>query len=211
MKELLPTEWMKLDNDERTFVQKMAVDLHMKSKSAQNEFIKSSIRVFFLAILFLLALTSCNNPPLQNSNYQFPHFEQTIGVNELPRNLIIEPLISDLLIDESSSIDFLITNDSGYSIHFSPSYGVRIFAYEGSKETWIEVPNLVNYVGDGDYLGSKSVSSDNWIAYLTIAPDLPTKGTYEVLRVAVVGTISNASDSESVQVGSFIDIHFDTR
>jgi len=73
-----------------------------------------------------------------------------------------------------------------------------------------EIQNLVEYVGDGDILGSKSAGSDNWAAYLTIAPDLPEIHTYEVLRIAVVGTTSNLSDSESQKVGAFIDVPIET-
>ncbi len=164
------------------------------------------------AFCVFLLLTGCNISTFQqNSHTEFPNFENIIDVAELPRNLRIEPSESRLFIDKGSAVDLLITNDSDYSIEFPPGYGARVFAYDGSNEEWVEVPNLVKYVGDVDILGSKSNGSENWAAYLTIAPDLPEFHTFEILRIAVVGTISNSLDPESHQVGAFIDIPIDTR
>ena len=66
-------------------------------------------------------------------------------------------------------------------------------------------------MGDGDVMGSKSSGSENWAAFLTIAPDLPEFHSYDILRIAVVGTISKSSDTEPLLVGSFIDIPIETR
>jgi hypothetical protein len=159
----------------------------------------------------LVLITGCYIlPSRQGSHTEFPNFEQTIDVAELPRNLKIEPSESISFINKGSAVDLLITNDSNYNIEFPPSYGVRLFAFDGDKKTWIEIQNLVEYVGDGDTLGSKSSGSDNWAAYLTIAPDLPDIHTYEILRIAVVGTTSNLSDSEPHKVGAFIDVPIET-
>ena len=171
----------------------------------------------FIFVIFIVALisalpTGCTwSTVWSNSQVQFPNFEETIGVQEFPTDLKLESLASSNQLVGGSSIDLLITNDSGYSIHFSPGYGSKIFVYDGVDKDWIEVQNLVNYVGGGDVLVSKSDDSNNWMAYLTIAPDLSTDHTYEALRIVVVGTISNSTDSESRQVGAFIDIPIDTR
>ncbi|TEU00679.1 MAG: hypothetical protein E3J30_02270 [Anaerolineales bacterium] len=164
------------------------------------------------AFCVFLLLTGCNiSTSQQSSHTEFPNFENIIDVAEIPRNLRIEPSESGLFIDKGSAFDLLITNDSDYTIEFPPAYGARLFAFDGDKKTWIEIQNLVEYVGDVDILGSKSNGSDNWAAYLTIAPDLPEFHTFEILRIAVVGTISNSLDPESHQVGAFINIPIDTR
>jgi len=156
-------------------------------------------------------ITGCNiRPSQQGSHTEFPNFENIIDVAELPRNLRIEPSESRPFFGKGSVIDLLITNDSDYNIEFPPGYGVKLFAFDGDKKTWIEIQNQVKYLGDGDILGSKSSSSENWAAYLTIAPDLPEIHSYEILRIAVVGTISDLSDSEPYKVGAFIDVPIET-
>jgi hypothetical protein len=169
----------------------------------------------FIFVIFIVALisalpTGCTwSTVWSNSQVQFPNFEETIGVQEFPTNLKLESLASSNQLVGGSSIDLLITNDSGYSIRFSPGYGSKIFVYDGVDKDWIEVQNLVNYVGGGDVLGSKSNGSDNLLAYLTVAPDLPEFHTYEILRIAVVGVRTDSSDLDSPNVGAFIDIPFD--
>lgn len=173
---------------------------------------RNRIRLTFFVTLMLVLITGCNiSISQQGTNAEFPNFESLINVAELPRNLRIEPSESRPSIDQGSVVDLLITNDSDYNIQFPPGYGVKLFAFDRDKKTWIEIQNLVEYVGDGDVMGSKSSGSENWAAFLTIAPDLPEFHTYDILRIAVVGTISKSSDTEPLLVGSFIDIPIETR
>ena len=172
---------------------------------------RNRIRLIFFVTLMLVLITGCNiSISQQGTNTEFPNFESIINVVELPRNLRIEPSESRPFINKGSVVDLLITNDSDYNIQFPPGYGVKLFAFDGDKNTWIEIQNLVEYVGDGDILGSKSSGSENWAAYLMIAPDLPEIHSYEILRIAVVGAISTPSDTEPHQVGAFIDIPIET-
>ena len=170
---------------------------------------KFAFVIFIVALIFAFCTGCTRSTVWPNSQIQFPNFEETLGIQELPTNLILESSVSSSQIEGDSPIDLLITNDSGYSIHFSPGYGSKIFAYDGVEKDWIEVQNLVSYVGGGDILGSKSDGSDNWVAYLTISPDLPEFHAYEILRIAVVGEVADPSDSESPKVGAFIDFHID--
>ena len=158
-------------------------------------------------MIFALSTGCTQSTVWPNSQVQFPNFEETLGIQEFPTNLKLESSDSTSQVEGDSPIDLLISNDSGYSIQFSAGYGSKIFAYDGVEKDWIEVQNLVSYVGGGDVLGSKSDGSDNWVAYLTIAPDLPEFQVYEILRIAVVGEVADSSDPESPKVGAFIDIH----
>jgi hypothetical protein len=159
----------------------------------------------------LVLIAGCNiSISQQGPSTEFPNFESIIDVAELPRNLRIEPSEYRPLIIKGSAVDLLITNNSDYNIEFPPGYGVKLFAFDGDKNTWIEIQNLVEYVGDGDILGSKSSGSENWVAFLTIAPDLSEFHSYDILRIAVVGTISIFPDSDSHKVGAFIDIPIET-
>jgi hypothetical protein len=170
---------------------------------------------FFYIVLaiacFTTLLTGCNQstvPP--DSDNKFPNFKEIVGVEELPVDLKLEISTSINQIEDGSPIDLLLTNDSGYTIQFSPGYGSQLFAYDRATKAWIDVQNLVNYVGDGDLLGSKSEGSENWAAYLTVAPALPESHSYEILRIAVVGMATNKMGSELYPVGAFIDIPIGT-
>jgi len=154
-------------------------------------------------------LMGCNVNAI-DSQILFPNFNDTIGIEGFPKNLKLESSISVYQIDGGLTIDLVITNDCDCSIQFTPGYGSKIFAYDGITKDWVEVQNLINYVGDGDILGSKSEGSENWTGFFTIAPDLPDFHTFEILRIAVVGTVFSPSDSESSKVGTFIDIQLNS-
>lgn len=89
----------------------------------------------------------------------------------------------------NASVNFMLENVSNTAVRFPPGYGSRLFFFSESKGVWVELRNRASYVGAGDTLSPRSEADGNWIAQVTVAPDLSQLTTPLTMRVLVVGDV----------------------
>jgi hypothetical protein len=64
-----------------------------------------------------------------------------------------------------------------------------MYVYLSEEQRWVEVENRAEYVGKEDTLTPPSDPSGNWMALVTVAPDLEGYELPVTLRIVVAGEV----------------------
>jgi len=109
-------------------------------------------------------------------------------------------------LDSENPIDLILENASQSEVRFQPGFGARMYAYLSEEQRWVEVENRAEYVGKEEALTPPSGPSGNWVALVTVAPDLEGLELPVTLRVVVVGEILSEGMATGEVASAFADV-----
>ena len=105
-----------------------------------------------------------------------------------------------------SVIKLLFRNVSGQEVFFPVGYRIKLFVIKNNK--WIEIPNTVEYYGEGSLLQTKSEQALGGRIGAWVRPVLPSEITtedQEILRILVVGELLTNGEKTGIPIGAYID------
>ena len=97
-------------------------------------------------------------------------------------------------------------NRSSDFIWFPLNYGSRGYLYLADQDTWLELPNEMNYVGREDVLEPRRNATSNWAAAVGILLTLPPVKEDTTLRLVVEGRRVRDGTITSEAVGGYVDL-----
>jgi len=110
------------------------------------------------------------------------------------------------VLDPEAPINFILENASQSEVRFQPGYGARMFAYVSDEQRWVEVENRADYIGREDTLAPSSDPSGNWMALVTVAPDIAGIELPVTLRVVVEGDVLSGGTATGERASAYADI-----
>jgi len=112
-------------------------------------------------------------------------------------------------IRQSDFIELLVMDRSAdEKVWFPVGYGARLILLPEGAGKWQELTNTMQYVGNEDTLEPRVASQSNWVALVTVAPELPPLETPAILRVLVLGRLVADGYPVGAYVGGYADIEY---
>lgn len=112
-------------------------------------------------------------------------------------------------IRQSDFIELLVMDRSADErVWFPVGYGARLILLPEGADKWQELTNGMQYVGNEDTLEPRVASQSNWVALVTVAPELPPLERPAILRVLVMGRLVVDGSPTGVYVGGYADIDY---
>ncbi len=168
-----------------------------------------TLSIIFCAIV-LINLVACgelaNNETLIPPLTSLSEVASLLEVDEVYQDLDLKIISIPEDVIEGETIELILTNNTDKKISFAPGYGTRLFIYKSNQKRWVEIPNLVNYIGEGDTLEPREKENSNWIAHVTVAPSISSFEKSEILRIGIVGKLVENSNVTNYKVGTYLDI-----
>ena len=164
------------------------------------------------AIIILLVgvwLAGCVALPFSGSQGTGPAWDSFSGhvpVDEWNRSLEVNLPEPPRYIGSAYVVDALLMNRSSNDVSFGPGYGARALVYSGETGAWSEVDNSMNYQGEGEVLVPRLAPDSNWVAQVTIIPDISSSADGDILRIVVVGEVVSGGLTTDEKVGAYADI-----
>jgi hypothetical protein len=167
----------------------------------------------FAGIAFVAIWVSSCKPPDGVGSPGVDHtWEAFAGQSEVRDwNETIELSVPDPPEDirQSDFIELLVMDRSADErVWFPVGYGARLILLPEGADKWLELTNSMQYVGNEDTLEPRATSQSNWVALVTVAPELPPLESPAVLRVLVIGRLVVDGSPTGVYVGGFVDIDY---
>jgi len=160
-----------------------------------------------LAVLLIL-LGGCDgtaSPPSAPPDMETVFWE-SVPVGQPDGTLSLAVADGVAALDPGAPISLVLENTSQSEVRFQPGYGARMYAYVSAEERWVEIRNRADYIGSGDTLGPSSGPSGNWIALVTVAPDLEGIERPVTLRVLVEGDVLSGGSATGKRASAYADV-----
>jgi hypothetical protein len=131
-------------------------------------------------------------------------FREMTGIQDLNQSLeLVLPEGSSISTNESFTL--LLFNRSNRLIQFTRDHSVRAFIPMNGGG-WIEVPNRMRYLGEGEILAPKGETLSNYVTFVGLQPEYPPMEAPFVLRVFVSGQILEQGEPTGERAGAYIDL-----
>ncbi len=163
-------------------------------------------KLFFglLLIILLGALAACkSSEPLSEKEESFLAL---VPVDSMNDKLQLTHL--DFVGDGKTwlVIELMMENISDEEIVFPYDKGARLFTYNESESTWLEIDDSFNLLSRDDIILTTKENPLSNIAIVTVAPDLLNNDKPFTVRIVVVGTVLRDGEPADETVGAFVDV-----
>ena len=158
---------------------------------------------------FLCFLASCAQLAAQTdlvSPEAEAQFRELTAVRFVNREIELDVLDPPIDQQNSGIVRLAIQNRSEMNIEFAPNYGVQIFGLEEDGETWRQIPNNVQYHGDGETLEPRVGDTSNWVTVVTVEPDRDDLRNFKAIRIVVQGELVESGQASGSYAGAFVTI-----
>jgi len=163
-------------------------------------------QMLFPALLVIIIIISgCGSYPLSDKEQQFANII-SIPYDDLNDKfrLAIPRGLDDIRF--GSQINLELLNDSRDAILFPANFGITIFTFNETTDSWAEINNLVEYlpVGVKELYPLKKDSLGGGV--IGVYPDIEDFTQPITIRVLMVGEVIREGISTNEFAGSYIDI-----
>lgn len=129
---------------------------------------------------------------------QFQNLYPTIEMNQKLKLVVLDDSYNSFKANEDLALE--LQNISTDKVEFRPSSGVKIYIYHKDSQSWLEVPNDMNYVPSDVHPLLEPQTTPGFL--FSVSPMVsPSK-----IRVVAVGQISKNGQPSGENIGAYVDV-----